>query len=181
MTKTTTHNVEARLKRPISEGIGDHGQWFPINRTPMSKRDAEDLMSMLGPHWEGRIVALESALGQDFAELERLFSRPIKRWEMANVAHHPDCRRDAADEQWNTHVFGADASDVLKGEEWVSLRDIRVAASYVVDEPEEAIVKDPIVHTGRCLSCGAIRRALSVKVTIVKTDHTSVTREYAIP
>ena len=178
----TTHRLEVRVIKP-TDGIGDHGQWFSITRDPIEKRDAENLLGMLGPHWEGRIVVASSPVGREFAELERNIS--AKRWEKAVIAHHPHCHVNEVGakrgqlEAWFTRAFGTDRSDVMTGEEWRALREITTSASIIRPAIDFIEVRTPTVHVGRCASCGGEKRALSVCVEIVANGKKSV-REYAL-
>lgn len=181
-----THVVEIRL-------IGSPpGPWERLTKDPVTRRDAMNLSEIIGPAWESRIVALSSPMGTQFAELERRFGKGIKRWEAAQLNHHPECGVPLVPERetWETAPFGGNTSDVMTGTEWLNLQRIRQVVTALHDDRDAigarrvACDYSPTVHAGRCKSCGATARALSVAVQITVPGDGAVTkttsREYAL-
>lgn len=192
----TTHIVEIRRRATGAEFVtsASNAQWTALTRDPITKRDADNLVTMIGTHWEARVVALESPMGHEFAELERYFrehraksAEPIKRWEKIDLAHHPDCglKGGRPAQRWETREFGTEDGDLMTASEWVNFRDIREAAArFTIDHVQCALVPTtPTVHQGGCPTCGARKRALSVVVTItnvVDDNKVKTSREYAL-
>lgn len=173
----TTHNVQIRRIR--NNGMSETA-WHTLTRSPISKRDADNLVTILGDGWEGRVVALEAPLGEPFAELERLMS--LRRWEKIHVNHHPDCPATADDVEWHKVDFGDRPSDRMTGAEWLALKQLEVACTSVLGSSgvRTANVQRPRVHEGVCEKCSARARALSVTVTIATKDGITSGREYAL-
>jgi hypothetical protein len=192
---TKTHIVEIRLRIPgeggeLADRFSPVRGWESLTRDPITKRDADNLVQMIGPAWESRVVALESPMGVQFAELERRMGYPIKRWERQTLNHHPDCS-DRSDEEWGV-VVGSGALS-MKTAEFLNLEHV----TRIVDELHRdrdfigvravKIAESPIVHDGHCRSCHAVARALSIKVSITcsppiasQGNDQTITREYRL-
>lgn len=186
----TTHIVEIRRRTEEPSIMGD---WAALTRAPITKRDAENLAAMIGPHWESRIVALESPMGREFAELERRVpfqNRPLVRWEPEAVSHHPSC--EFHNERWSTHRFGSYESDALTGHQWIAEQDLMHALRSINEQATLDALGirtvrrgEVVVHVGECKTCMARARAASVKVTITKPNESGAqlltsTREYRL-
>jgi len=189
----TTHNVEIRPVQPAA-GIARIGGWQLLTRAPVTRRDADNLAVMIGPHWEVRVVAIDSPMGVDFAELERVWAlrgHVAVRWQPARVNHHPECPGTKSEEHWQTRTFSA--TDVMTGVQWLAMDALRKAAASIdgnkaaYPDVASVVVDTPIVHEGLCLGCSGRASALSIKVTMLKDENrpdgdlSRCVREYLLP
>ena len=188
----TTHNVEIRPKpRPGITPAGGANGWQLLTRTPIARVDAYHLVRMIGELWEARIVALESPMGTDFAELERLIAvagHVAVRWTPVHLNHHPTCGAPAIERngRWVTRELAH--GDVFTGSQWLALEAIKRGAAKMAGDGvavypglEDVIVTPVIVHHGYCETCRAEGRGLSVQVRILRYGEAACAREYLLP